>query len=713
MSPRLPRAVAATVAFFAVTAPLLPAAATQVADPTPPPAPGVEMVVEKIGPVVLKPNGTLTIVGKVVNRGVSPLRKPTVSLELRRRAFTFRAELATAAADRTPLRGGARVAEVALPDELAPGASAGWKLAVKAKDLALPGNGVYPLAVSVHSGRAAALDTRTTFLPYLPDAKTYTPTKVSWLWPVVADPMREPDGAFPKTQVGQAFEAPNRLYELATAPGTRSVGWFVDPQLLDDANALAGARREADEDEDEERAAGNEGAERWLAALRQQLAGKPNAATPYADPDLLGLLAANAPGIVERALERARAITTTVLGRQSDTSVIWPPGGLADEATRNALRRLGTRTIVLSSAQFPVVDTLSYTPTGRARVATDSGDLEVLVSDAGLTKVLERDLRAPGAFVLAQQQLLAETALITLERPNAGRAVLVAPPRRWDPPTAGARRLLTAFAAAPWMTASTLDTLSKTRVPAELVATEVSDKPALEARRLPVRYVQGGRESLRAVADDARSLRAVFADDVQLGTDPEAAVLRAASSTWTTNVPAGRAYLARVAQWVRGDVGKVKILGRRGVVTLSGSTGTIPVTIKNGLTRPIRIRPTIVPVVSGRLRARSPELLTIAAGRSRTVNIPAEAAANGITRVKLELRDTEGNTYGAPTFLRVNVTNYGSVGLIVVLGGGGLLFAVAIARNVRRVRRSRHRARGQAQTDAPERSEDAEEPVQL
>lgn len=706
MIPRLDRVVAATVAFFAATAPLLPAAAVEAAEA----APGVEVVVEKIGPVVLKPNGTLTLAGKVVNRGISPLRTPNVSLDLRRRAFTYRAELAAAADDRTPLRDAVHVAEVALPSELAPGASAPWKLSVKAADLGLTDNGVYPLAVSVHSGKATALDTRTTFLPYVPDAKTYSPTKVSWLWPVVADPMRAPDGTFPKAGAGQAFEAPNRLQQLAAAPGARSVGWFVDPQLLDDANALAGSHRER-ADGEVEKAAGNTSAEQWLAALRQQLANRPNAAMPYADPDLLGLAGANAPGIVDRALERARAITAAVLGRQSDTSVIWPPGGLADEATRNALRKLGTRTVVLSSTQFPVMATLSYTPTGRARVATDNGDLEVLVADAGLTGVLDGDLRAPGAFALAQQRLLAETALITLERPNAGRAVLVAPPRRWDPPVAGAKRLLTAFAAAPWMIPSTLGTLSKTRVPAELVATEITDKPALEARRLPARYVQGGRDSLRAVADDARSLRAVFADDSAVGIDPEAAVLRAASSTWTTNVAGGRAYLAQVGEWVRSDVGKVRILGRRGVVTLSGSRGTIPVTIKNGLTRPIKIRPTIVPVVSGRLRARSPELLTIAAGRSRTVSIPAEAAANGITRVRLELRDAEGNAYGQPTFLRVNVTNYGSVGLIVVLGGGGLLFAVAIVRNIRRVQRHRHRA--QAQPGAPERSEDAEEPVQL
>jgi hypothetical protein len=44
----------------------------------------------------------------------------------------------------------------------------------------------------------------------------------------------------------------------------------------------------------------------------------------------------------------------------------------------------------------------------------------------------------------------------------------------------------------------------------------------------------------------------------------------------------------------------------------------------------------------------------------------------------------------------VNVTNYGSVGLIVVIGGGGLLFTVAVLRNIRRVRAARQSRRAAA-----------------
>jgi hypothetical protein len=712
----VPAATLASVAAIGgLLVPALPAAA---ADPPVPPGPdgGVELVIEKISPAVIKPTSKVTISGTVANRGTAPLREGEVSLDVRRRPFTYRAELAAAADNRTPLRDAVDVAEYDLPGkQIAPGASVAWKFTVPVKDLKLPGNGVYALGVRL-TGRDAGsdreVDALTTFLPYLPEPKGYTPTRLSWLWPLIGDPVRGADGAFPSPHPYGDFGASTRVGDLTAAPGDHPVAWMIDPQLLDDARTLAATHRVRGNGEKTVKTPGDDNAERWLMDVRRRLTGKPVAATPYADPDLLGLIGAGADRVVDQALARSRATTTALLGRQSDTTVIWPPSGVADIATLAALRRLGARTVVLSGDQFPVLDTLSYTPTGRANVATEAGDLEVLIADSGLTAVLDRDLRAPGAFALAQQQLLAETALITLERPNAARAVLMTPPRRWDPPAGAAKRLLDAFAAAPWMTATGLDSFSRTRVPAELVDADLLDGPAAAVRRFRPNYASG----VLAAAEDADAVRSVLVDDSRLIDEHESAVLRAASMVRIAAPADAWTYLRTVRQWVRGDRDKVKIIGRS-LVTLSGSRGTIPVTIQNGLSEAIRIRPTITPLVSGRLRVRSPELLTIAPGRNRSVNIPAEASANGITRVRVELRDAAGNPFGRPVDLRVNVTNYGSVGLIVVLGGGGLLFAVAIVRNVRRVRRHRHRARGQngsapAASGTTDRS-DAEEPVQL
>ena len=216
-------------------------------------------------------------------------------------------------------------------------------------------------------------------------------------------------------------------------------------------------------------------------------------------------------------------------------------------------------------------------------------------------------------------------------------------------------------------------------------------------------------------AEDADAVRSVLVQGGSLVDQHESAVLRAASVVWTANPNGAWAYLRAVRQWVREDRDKVKIIGRN-LVTLSGSRGTIPVTIQNGLSQAIRVRPTITPLVSGRLRVRSPELLTIAAGRNgpsasrprlRRTASPGSGRTARRGREPLRTRDRPA---GERHQLR-------QCGLIVVLGGGGLLFAVAIVRNVRRVQRARHRARGQngsasGEPGTTDRS-DAEEPVQL
>src|SRR5260370_26993713 len=50
-----------------------------------------------------------------------------------------------------------------------------------------------------------------------------------------------------------------------------------------------------------------------------------------------------------------------------------------------------------------------------------------------------------------QQRYLAETAMIAAERPNLARSIVVAPPRRWDPPAGLAGDLLAETVSAPWL----------------------------------------------------------------------------------------------------------------------------------------------------------------------------------------------------------------------------------------------------------------------
>jgi hypothetical protein len=651
----------------------------------------VQVVLDSVGPAAVKPTGKLVLRGAVINPGPGVWRAPAISVLLRRTKVATRGDLRQLAAATTPLRGAAGVPGTARAlADVAPGSSVTWKITVPIKDLKLTGNGVYPLQVEARGNRdgvGATADTVTTFLPYLPDTKSYQPTRVSWLWPLVDRPDRDARGAFLDDSLATELAPGGRLADLAAAPGALPVAWMVDPELLEAANALGTAheRRNGAADSD---ASPDANAATWLANLRAKLTGLAVGALPYADPDVAALSHGEDSDAATRALSRARAVTARLLGRESDTTVAWPTQPATDAITLATLRRIGARTVVLPGGQIPALAALTYTPTGRARLTTSAGPLEVLVADTGLAQILAGDLAARGATTLAQQEMLADTAMITLERPNASRSVLIAPPRRWAPAPGGAQRLLSAATAVPWLRLVSLSTLSRTPVPPELATAGFTNPPPVTGEELRGSQVV----RLRRAAAEIDRLQNVLTAPGRLIDNYTAAALRAASTAWIADPAGARAYLQQLRDDVRADQGRVHIIGRS-LVTLSSSHGTIPITIANGLSQAVRVRPVIRSLVPGRLRTSSPELLTIPAGRKKSVQIPAEAAANGITRVEVALLDAAGNPFTTPIPLRVNVTNYGSVGLIVVIGGGGLLFAVAVVRNIRRVRAARRNRR--------------------
>jgi hypothetical protein len=658
---------------------------------------GLQVVLDDLSPAAPKPGGKLVMHGQLRNTGSGTVHNASVSLLLRRRRLANRGEVRAVADGYDVLPQSTPVAGAAQPlgRDLPAGGSASWTISLPVAALHLSQDGVYALSVEAGGARdepggTAALrrvGSLTTFLPYLPTPKSFRPTAISWLWPLAGTPDRDGNGAFLAPLGGGEFAAAGRLADLAGAPAKLPVAWLLDPALLDSAAALAAPHQRVSGSGTVEEAA-DPAAAKWLADLRAELANRPVAALPYGDPDLSGLVHGGYPDGIAHAEQRARLETALQLGRQSDTSVAVPPTGLADRATLAALRAGPTRTVVLSGTEFPAMAELNHTPTGRVGIDTAAGHLEALLVDTGLADALSGDLTGPGTGSLAVQRLLADTAMITLERPNEQRSVLISPPRRWNPTAGTAARLLAATAAAPWLRFTQLASISQLPVPAEMATATPVYPPDPGPHELQPGYVT----KLRDTAGDIDLLDAVLlkpgAGFIDNYSD---AALLAASATWTTNPKGANAYLRGLANLVNANSNKVRVVGRS-VLTLSSSHGTIPLTLANDLAEPVRVRAVIHALVTDRLRTQPSDLVTIAPGRKVPVRIPAEAGVNGITRVEVDLLDAAGKPFGEKTDLRVNVTNYGSVGLIVVLGGGGLLFAAAIIRNVRRVRRARSAA---------------------
>src|SRR5262249_5768792 len=93
----------------------------------------------------------------------------------------------------------------------------------------------------------------------------------------------------------------------------------------------------------------------------------------------------------------------------------------------------------------------TFTPDPLVRKNVSGTDVRLIAYDDTLQKVLSADTRAPSAAVVAGQRFLAETAMITGERPHQSRTVVVLPPRRWNPDAGLAKALVANSPKAPWL----------------------------------------------------------------------------------------------------------------------------------------------------------------------------------------------------------------------------------------------------------------------
>src|SRR5690606_18772385 len=118
--------------------------------------------------------------------------------------------------------------------------------------------------------------------------------------------------------------------------------------------------------------------------------------------------------LLDGALRLSAERSEELLRRSVRTELVWPAGGLADATTLELAARAGAKTVVgAPGALAPALDPAPVSPTGRTTVATESGDVVVLVPDAGLVAELVSPVGSTPATVA--QRLLAETAVIARE----------------------------------------------------------------------------------------------------------------------------------------------------------------------------------------------------------------------------------------------------------------------------------------------------------
>ncbi|HTW19615.1 MAG TPA: DUF6049 family protein [Mycobacteriales bacterium] len=671
----------------------------------------VEVRLSSMTPVAPQPGDTLVLTGTLTNVSDEIVSNLSLDLQISSR-ISYRSEFDTYAADPDGSLFGLGLTAATNPapatdPTLAPGASEPFTLRLPLDTLTrerlglVSGWQVRELAVSVTgtdlSGTTDVGQLRT-FLPWAPRNAIGVGNRVqvAWVWPLIDRPHRLASGVWFDDSLAPELSAGGRLSGLLSAgdnaedqsplghkPKTVNVPvtWAIDPMLLEDVNAMTSGYRVQAANGTTTAGSGSAAAKQWLATLKTATT-RTDADVlplPYADPDVVA--AARAGGFATAigvATTSGRQIVQRLLGGATTLEYGWPDDGLANLRGLDLLQASGDTTMILSDTAVPVVGgPLPTTPSARAVVSTDEGQVQALLSDSGLDADVDSGLGNPLGSRVSLQDYLAETLMIQLEAPGApDRSFVIAPTRHWDPSPAYAAALLADTGKVPWIEPVSL---------AQVRDTPVSGTPV---ERKPLTYPPTARRDelsssyLDAVGATKRQI-ATFEGVLPQSTPQIAsynvALLQALSSAWRDRPKEGREQLGALSSEVTAQTRKVNITtAPNSYVTLTSHGGKVPVTVANNLDVPVSV---IVHVLKNqRLTLRDNDVVRIIPAHQQVaVDLHASAKTSGVFPLKVELLTPAGRTYQPAIQLFVRSTVYGTITLVITgAATAALLVAVAI-----------------------------------
>ncbi|WP_104526482.1 DUF6049 family protein [Blastococcus atacamensis] len=700
----------------------------------------VRIEVGRFEPRTVTPGSLITVTGTLTNTGTLPITDLSVRLQ-RGEVRTTRPELAAAVADPDPATTVlAPFSE--LPDDLAPGASAGFAYTVPSDELRLERDGVYPALLNVNGTvdgdeqrRVGELSTFVVQQPVQPAART----AVAWLWPLSERSHRTPSGGFADDGLTEVIAEGGRLdralavierLPAAAAPGepaapTLSVTLAIDPALVEELAIMADGPYAVDGDAGA--GTGTEEAQAFLERLRAVAAVHPVVALPYGDVEADGLQVAGLPGVVTRSLpgspegtaqdppgaapepapprgeepapadeEPARTtgagsvILADLLDVTPATDLAWAADGGFEQATLDTLHDGGIDRVVLAGDAL----TGGGSATGRdgsdavahTTVPVADGAVDVLVADPTLTALVGTAEDTPGGPRLAEQRYLAELAALTMQAPpGSEQTVLVAPPRDVRSGPEGAGAMMTDTTGLPWLRPETVAGLGN--VPAAdagAVTTSTSER-RLDAEGLAT------LAGAVAVRDDLAG--AVVGDAGVALQAYDAGIARSASALWAEDPTAFRAVAAAARAALDRLRGRVTVVAPAdGTYSLASSTAPLVLTVDNDLPFAVQVLLQVRTRGSRGLSIGDIGTQTLAPQERTILQVPTEVRQSGGFAVTAEVTTPAGGPLGQRVDMQVKSTAYGPISLSITIGAASLLGLLFVRRFVNLVRRRRRGA---------------------
>lgn len=599
-----------------------------------------------------------------------------------------------------------------ITDSLVPGQSASFTVSEPlggAHSLSLDQAGVYPVLVNVQGEpdystntqyrlAAASLLLPVVSAPGGQQAPPVAPSRLTVLWPLVDTQPR----VLATAANGQLLLADDSL-AASLAPGGRLFGlvdavrqaaaghpevldslcFAVDPDLLDTVQGMT-AGYVVRSGDGTAPGRGGAAAALWLLTLRGLTSGHCALALPYADADLAALTHAGGAALVRLAFGETATVTRT-LGATSLADVAWPADGALDPTTQATLAGLGVNTLLLDPNAVTPQATGDPVTLGSARaVPIDQVTSGALAARGEQPNVDKRGIAAQNGIGAAVYRTMFD---------GGGRAVLIAPPRRWAPSAQESLAFLQALDTLLTDRAATAAPLAglaegaggpsaALNYPPQVGVAEVAHPVAAGAVAAYTRQQDVLDAMLRDHTQTKPVLPNALIDPMRLG------LLRAVSSAWRGGRgPAAQAALDAAESPFTALTGQVSVVQPTLPISLGSKDSKLPVTVVNHLPVDITVRIDLTSE-AGLAPAPGPET-RIPAGSSDTVYVPTKVTRSGRFSVYATLSTPGGTPLGARARFELVSNAYGTIILIVTGTAFGLLVLLSGRRIYRRVRSAR------------------------
>ncbi|RYJ30351.1 putative membrane protein [Streptomyces sp. L-9-10] len=670
----------------------------------------VHVSIDTLAPSAPVKGDTLTVSGTVTNEGKNTISDAQVDLRVGprmygRTAIDDAAERTGTSGDVAPIGGKYKVT---IP-KLDVGISQDFALSVPVSKLGLGQDGVYQLGVSLTGKTSSApydqvLGIQRTFLPWQPDG-TEEKTQLSVLWPLISstrlsaetgsDDQQTP--VFENDDLAAELAPGGRLEQLVSLGSQLPVTWVIDPDLLATADAMTKDYRVRSGDTTVP-GKNQAVATKWLDSLEKAVTGGAKVvALPFADPDLASLAhrgkdVSGALSHLQPATDVAGKTVETILHVKPSVDFAWPVDGAIDPSIVDVATSAGAHEIITRSDSLQ--DNLPYTPTAARPIG---GGTTAVVADTRLSTAFQGDMSKAGASTLAVQRFLAQSLAVTLQNPENQRSIVVAPQRmpsaaqaqsmaralrgldseRWTEPS----DLIAAAEATPDADATT-KVPGSSRYPKKLRDQELSTEVFLN-----IKETQERLDNFKAILSAPDRVAAPFGN----------AIGRAMSTSWRGEPDEAEQYRNTVDDYLVGLTTEVQLIPKS-VLTLSGRSATIPVTVQNQLLQGVqnlvlRLKsdnPTRLKLDGDRAVADRP--IKIDGGHSQSVKFTGAGNANGPVQVTAQLYTVDGTPYGSPMTFQVKVSEITPTVMLVIAGGVLLLVLAGVKMYSQRKRAVARRA---------------------